>query len=161
MLKRKICLIPLLALLLLFTLSACGDSWREDASAEELAKTVSAFLDADSLAQMKESYLTGAMKLDTSLFADYYVAVNAKGVNIDEFGIFRAKDAAGTPAVEAAVRGYLQLRLDTWMNEYMPEEKPKLEKAEVKTCGLYVMYTIVSEDVRPKMVSAFESALKA
>ena len=157
---QKMIALLLLLLLPVTLLAACGDSWREDAAAAELAETVSAYLDAGSLAEMKESYLTGAMKLDTALFSDWVVEVNAYGVNIDEFGIFRAPDAAGVSAVENAVRDYLQLRRDTWMDEYMPEEKPKLEKAEVKTCGLYVIYVIASEEARPQMLAAFEQALK-
>ena len=42
----------------------------------------------------------------------------------------------------------------------MPEEKPKLTQAEVKVCGLYVIYAIVSDDARGKILTDFENALK-
>jgi hypothetical protein len=109
---------------------------------------------------MQESYLKGAMKLDPSIFSEWLVKINAYGANIDEYGIFKAPDEAGVAAVREAAEGYLKLRRDTWMEEYMPEEKPKLTQAEVKVCGLYVFYTIVSDDVRAQIASDLENALK-
>ena len=47
------------------------------------------------------------------------------------------------------------------MDEYMPEEKPKLENAEVKTVGNYVMYAILSDDGKKSAFGAFEKSLKA
>ena len=110
---------------------------------------------------MKESYLSGPMKMDTILFADYLVKINAYGANIDEYGIFKARDEKGVADVKKEAEDYLQMRKDTWMEEYMPEEKPKLMAAEVKVCGLYVLYVIVSDEVRSPILSDFENALKA
>jgi hypothetical protein len=45
------------------------------------------------------------------------------------------------------------------MDEYMPEEKPKLEAAEVKTVGLYVIYAIVSEESRKAVFDTFTDML--
>jgi hypothetical protein len=99
------------------------------------------------------------MKMKIDLFADYLVKVNAAGANIDEYGIFKAKDPAQLEAAEEEVKSYLQLRRDTWMDEYMPEEKPKLEAAEVKTVGLYVIYAIVSEESRKAVFDTFTDML--
>ena len=159
--KKAICFLLILTALL--PLAACGkkDSWRTDATVEELSRAVEAYLDGSSLAAMTEDYLRGPMKLDTSLFADWVVKINAYGANIDEYGIFQAPDEAGAAAVRQAAEGYLQLRRDTWMEEYMPEEKPKLTQAVVETCGRYVIYLIVAEDVRQNMLDAFRATLKA
>lgn len=160
--KRIIALLALLAMVLAF--SACAKApavtYRSDVGMAELSGAVEAYLDAGSLAQMQESYLTGPMKLDTALFADYVVKINAYGANIDEYGIFKAPDAASVDSVKQAVEGYLQLRRDTWMEEYMPEEKPKLTQAEIRVAGQYVMYAIVSDDARKPVLDAFENALK-
>ena len=163
--KRIILFVCLLAMLL--PLAACGSkpaaqvSYRSDAAMSELSGAVEQHLDAKSLAAMQESYLTGPMKLDTGLFADYVVKINAYGANIDEYGIFKAPDEASVDSVKAAIDGYIQLRKDTWMEEYMPEEKPKLTKAEVRTVGQYVIYVIVDDSVRGDILSAFETALRA
>ncbi len=158
--KRSICILLCLAALL--CLGACGKkaAWRTDVPLSTLAEVVEKHLDGGSLAAMQESYLKGAMKLDPAIFADWLVKINAYGANIDEYGIFKAPDEAGVAAVKQAAEDYLKLRRDTWMEEYMPEEKPKLTQAEVKVCGLYVIYAIVSDDVRRKILTDFENALK-
>ena len=63
-------------------------------------------------------------------------------------------------AVKDAIEGYLKLRRDTWMKEYMPEEKPKLDKAEVKVYGIYVLYVIADDDVREAVYQEVETLLK-
>ena len=152
----------LLILAALLTLGACGkkDEWRSDVPLSTLAAAVEKHLDGGSLAAMQESYLKGSMKLDPSLFSEWLVKINAYGANIDEYGIFKAPDEAGVAKVKQAAEDYLKLRRDTWMEEYMPEEKPKLTKAEVRVCGLYVIYAIVAEDVRGPILQDFEAALK-
>ena len=158
--KRSICILLCLAALL--CLGACGkkETWRTDVPLSTLAEVVEKHLDGGSLAAMQESYLKGAMKLDPAIFSDWLVKINAYGANIDEYGIFKAPDEAGVAAVKQAAEDYLKLRRDTWMEEYMPEEKPKLTQAEVKVCGLYVIYVIVSDDARGKILTDFENALK-
>ena len=158
--KRSICILLCLAALL--CLGACGKkaAWRTDVPLSTLAEAVEKHLDGGSLAAMQESYLKGAMKLDPAIFADWLVKINAYGANIDEYGIFKAPDEAGVAAVKQAAEDYLKLRRDTWMEEYMPEEKPKLTQAQVKVCGLYVIYAIVSDDARGKILTDFENALK-
>ena len=158
--KRSICILLCLAALL--CLGACGKkaAWRTDVPLSTLAEAVEKHLDGGSLAAMQESYLKGAMKLDPAIFADWLVKINAYGANIDEYGIFKAPEEAGVAAVKQAAEDYLKLRRDTWMEEYMPEEKPKLTQAEVKVCGLYVIYAIVSDDARGKILTDFENALK-
>ncbi len=159
--KRIICI--LLALAALLGLGACGkkSAWRSDVPLSALADVVEQHLDGGSLAAMQESYLKGAMKLDPAIFADWLVKINAYGANIDEYGIFKAPDEAGVAAVKQAAESYLQFRRDTWMEEYMPEEKPKLTQAAVKVCGLYVIYVIVGDDVRDRILTDFENALKS
>ena len=119
-----------LLLAALLALAACGggssEEYKSDVATADIAAQVSASLGSDSLIAMDESYLTNAMQLDPAMFADYTVMVNSKGVNIDEFGIFKSPDADSVADVEEAVKGYLQLRIDNWMPEYMPEEYPKL-----------------------------------
>jgi hypothetical protein len=153
-----------LLLVALLALAACGGSseeYKSDVATADIAEQVSASLESDSLIAMDESYLTNAMQLDPTMFADYTVMVNSKGVNIDEFGIFKAPDADSVAEVEEAIKGYLQLRIDTWMPEYMPEEYPKLENAEVTTCGQYVMYAILADDSAQTAFAELETALKA
>ncbi len=158
--KTTILILPIL-IVVLCTSCAKKTEYRSDVSMNDLAAAVETSLDSSSFTTMEEAYLKGAMKLDTSLFDAYIVKINAYGVNIDEYGIFKAPAEADVASVQKAVEDYLKLRLDTWMDEYMPEEKPKLEAARVKTCGLYVMYAILSDTERDAALTGFENALKA
>ncbi len=157
--KKIALLLSVLALLGLFT--ACGSKteYRDDLKVSNLSGIVEGSMDKSSLAEMNSGYLSGAMHLDPSIFADYVVKINAYGVNIDEYGIFKARTPEEVADVKEAVEGYLQLRKDAWMDEYMPEEKPKLENAEIKVCGRYVMYVIMDDDTRQSALNYFESAL--
>ena len=159
--KRIICILLCAAALLCLGACAKKAAWRSDVPLDKLAETVEKHLDSGSLAAMQESYLKGAMKMDPAIFAQWLVKINAYGANIDEYGIFKAPNEAGVAAVKQAAEDYLKLRRDTWMEEYMPEEKPKLTQAEVKVCGLYVIYAIVSDDVRGPILADFENALKS
>ncbi|NLO48023.1 MAG: DUF4358 domain-containing protein [Clostridiales bacterium] len=153
---------------LLFLLAACclltscvksATQYKDDVPVTQLVEAADARLETDALADMTESYVKGAMKMDPALFAEYVVKVNAAGANIDEYGIFKAKDASSLKAVEEEIKDYLQMRKDTWMEEYMPLEKPKLVSAEIKTMGLYVMYAILSNDSRAVVFKEIESHL--
>lgn len=132
---------------------------RDDVLVSDIAAAADTHLNADNFASMNDSYLMGAMKLDTSLFEDYIVKVNAYGANIDEYGIFKVSDSSQVSRAENAVKEYLDMRGDTWMEEYMPEEKPKLEAAEVKSKGLYIMYAILSDQSRTSVLTEFENIL--
>ena len=162
MTKKHISLIAVI--LAISLLSACGAKTaqvRNDIAVSEVSAAVTAVLGADALVSVPETYYSGAMKLDTADFEGYDVKINSKGINIDEFGVFKAKDSSQIATVEQAVRDYLQFRLDTWMVEYMPEEHPKLESAEVKTVGNYVMYAILSDKDKKDAFDAFEKSLTA
>lgn len=161
--KKFIAIILIVSALLSFC--ACGEDstapeYKTDAAVSALADEVNAVNSQWNFAAMNESYISGAMKIDVSGYADHIVNINALGTNVDEYGIFKAKDEASVAAVKEDAENYLQFRLDTWMEEYMPEEKPKLENAEVKVCGLYVMYAILDDTSRADAFAAFENALK-
>ena len=153
-------LLFLLAAVCLFT--SCAKSrtqYKDDVSVTRLAEVADSCLETDALAVMTESYVKGAMKMEPALFAEYTVKVNAAGANIDEYGIFKAKKESSLKAVKEEVKAYLQMRKDTWMEEYMPEEKPKLVSTEIKTMGLYVMYAILSDNSRAAVFLEIESQL--
>ena len=162
--KKFIALALIIAAVL--TLCACGSGssstveYKTDVAVSDIAQQVTAVNDDWTFVAMDANYIAGAMKIDVSGYADYVVNINGFGTNVDEYGIFKAKDEASVAAVKADAENYLKFRLDTWMEEYMPEEKPKLEKAEVKVCGLYVMYAILDDTARADAFTAFESALK-
>ena len=109
-------------------------------------------------AQMTEGYISGVMNFDVSKVTEYAVYVDATGTTVDEFGIFKAEEGLGEE-VEEMLTEYLQTRLDTWMEEYMPEEKPKVENAQIKTKGNYYIYTILGDSEKEQVFTDFDSVL--
>jgi len=159
--KKTICVL-LAALLLTAALCGCGGAkveYRDDVAVSDLAQSVLACVSKGSdLAVMKDSYIMGVMGMDIAGYAEYAVYVSAIGTNIDEFGIFKVDTLSAGDAQEQ-IEAYLQMREDTWMKEYTPEEHPKLQNAEVKICGNYVIYVILSDSERAASLKAFEDAL--
>lgn len=149
-----------LALTMLMLLCACG-SGAKDVPIEDVTAAVDEALGkGDSLVAVDENYIKGYMKMDVADYEGFTVKINAYGANIDEYGVFRAKDSSQAKEVESALKSYLQLRLDSWMDEYMPEEKPKLTAAEIRSSGNYVIYCILSDADKQAAFDAFDGALK-
>ncbi|MFB0920065.1 MAG: DUF4358 domain-containing protein [Oscillospiraceae bacterium] len=162
MTKKHLSLISVLLILSLFV--GCGAKSAEiknDVAVTDISAKVTSVLSDDALVSVDADYIKGSMKMDVSDYDSYDVKINSKGVNIDEIGIFKAKDASQLVTVTKAVNDYIQMRKDTWMVEYMPEERPKLDSSEVMILGNYVMYAILSDEDKHAAFKAFEKALKA
>lgn len=151
------------ALLFALLLSGCGGSsaeYKTDVATSELADKIDAATGLESMVAMEDSYLLNAMQIDVESFEEYTVKINSRGINIDEYGIFKAPDDDSVDEVKKIAEDYLKFREDNWMSEYMPEEFPKLENAQVKVCGRYVMYAILDESMRETAFTELENALK-
>ena len=182
MIKSKFLKIAIIGSMAALILSACGGAKEEakdknsslaetqenssdkkdesvaDIDVKEFAKKIAEGRVDISFAQMNEGYIQGVMNFDIAKTADYVVYVDASGSTVDEFGVFKANDDAGKD-VEKMLDDYLKQRLDTWMDEYMPEEKPKVEKAEIKSKGNYYIYAILGDSNKEQLFSEFDSAL--
>lgn len=131
----------------LLALCACdGEKINTEVAPADIANAiVNEMGSADAMTALDESYITGRMEIDLSNCAEYDVRLSTASINVNEFGVFKAKDVDHVEALDADVQAYLAMRLETWMDEYLPEEKPKVENAQVRTFGPYVIYTILSE----------------
>lgn len=150
----------LLALCMTLCLFAACGGVKDNVPVTEIVTAVDQAVGAENLVPVEENYIRGRLKLDVSGCAEYTVKINSMGTNVDEYGLFKAKDEDAAKALSAAVQRYLDERLSTWMDEYMPEEKPKVENASVKTQGVYVMYTILSEKGAAAAFKALDNAVK-
>lgn len=147
------------AVLLLLLLAACGGGSAKDVPVDKVADAVAAAIGkTDSLAALDANFL-GLTRLSADALGEHAILINAYGANIDEIGVFKA-GSMNTKDLKATVDDYLARRVDTWMEEYMPEEKPKLTNAEVRTNGDYVMYCILSDADKDAAFKAFDAALK-
>ena len=146
----------LLAAALCLLLCACGQT--KDIPAADVADQIAQALGRTDMADPGEIYVKGYMKKSADEIGDYVIRKNVMGTSIDEFGVFKA-GTMKADELKTMVEDYLQLLQDSWMN-YQPEEKPKLDNAEVKVSGDYVLYCILDDADRASAMDAFNSALK-
>lgn len=160
----RISALILVVVMLATALCACGNSSsasEKDVPAADIAAAVAEKLGkTDALTTADANWIKGWMKVDASQFADYTVMVNAYGANVDEFGVFKAGEDMKVSDIEATVQAYLDLKLASWMDEYMPEEKYKVEDATVKTVGSYVMYCVLSGEDSDAAFATLEELVK-
>ena len=116
---------------------------------------------ADKLTDAQESQLgsffNGAKPED---FASYKRVLQSMSTSIDEIGIFEAKSAEDVKKIEAMVDDFFAFYLSLWNDDYLAEEKPKLENAERVTSGNFVMYVILDDETRAAAITAFENETK-
>ena len=156
--SKKIISLLLVMAALCALLAGCGGSKVKDVPVSELADTVAKALGKSDMETIPDNYVKGYFRHDPSELGDYAILKNVMGTSIDEFGVFKA-GAMTADELKTMVEDYLKVLQDSWMN-YQPEEKPKLDGAEIKIVGDYVMYAILSEADRATAFKAFEGALK-
>lgn len=157
--KKPVALI-LSAILCLSLLSACGSEAPVDPGFDAVEAAVEAVVPTDGMAAQGSSYISNMFKLEEGDYEQCLVMVTNVGTSIDEFGLFKGSDATQAEALHTAVKDYLQFRLDAWMSEYLPDEFPKLQNAQVWTAGNYVFYAILGEDAKAAAGSAFEGCFE-
>ncbi len=145
----------LLVILSLCLLAACGGDDVKDPGMDAVASAVFSSIDTEDMAQIPDTYVEGVMKISLDGYVSRNTIISAVGTSIDEYGIFQGKDEAQTAELKAALEDYLEYRMELWMDEYLPEEKPKLATAEVWSEGNYVMYAILDDAEREAVYKAF------
>ena len=158
---NKIFALILAVAMLCCALCACGSETTKNVPAADITAAVAEKIGkTDAMSAANDNWIKGYMKVDTASFGDYSVMVNAVGANVDEFGVFKAGENMSAKDIEATVQAYLDLRLQSWMDEYMPEEKYKVEDAEYKVVGDYVMYCILSAEDTETAFATIDGLLK-
>ena len=159
--KKTVSLILAALLLCALLLTACGEARQKDVPAADLSKAVlEAIGMTDTMVDTTGVVVEGYMHLSADQFGDCAVYHNSYGTGVDEFGIFKA-GALKAAEVKSAVEDYLDMMRETSMaSMYTPEELPKLDGAEVRTVGDYVMYCVLSDADRDAAFKAFEAALR-
>lgn len=159
-------------LLSVFAMASCGgsdgqgeetrDPNKPAATLDSIYAAVTAVVpNADKLTDAQESQLgsffNGAKPED---FASYKRVLQSMSTSIDEIGIFEAKSADDVKKIEAMIDDFFEFYLNLWNDDYLAEEKPKLENAERVTSGNFVMYVILDDDARAAAITAFENETK-
>ena len=99
---------------------------------------------------------------NTELDDDHAFLVSVSSSDINEFGIFHAKDSSACGKLSDLAKDYLEEYFEEkeiFIASYAPEELEKIKNAEVKTFGNYVAYAVLSEDDRELFFDTVEKLL--
>lgn len=163
---KCVLLAGLLAVLTL--LGACGGTddesggVRDDVPVSDLASIAEAEISgSEGLIEPGDAYIAGAMKLEPSELGEYVIKISAYSTSINEYGIFKAETDEELEALVSDLNDYLTMRNDAWMSEYLPEEYPKLQNAQVRQKGLYCFYVILDSEEANAVFNAISAELEA
>ena len=139
-----------LALILTFSLLICGcseEKYRDDVDCKSLVLSVTAempseldFRELDE--SFREFYFEGADGFD-----DCYIAYSADSEDIGEIGVFHAVSDEAAEKIEGVCYEYindLSQNSRAFIASYAPEELTKLDGAEVRRYGRYVVYAVLN-----------------
>ena len=159
--KKLIC--TLLTLTLLLTFFGCDKkgNYIDDASTETLGNSaVAALAKEQSYTVAQDGYLDDFFGTPAYV-SEYRIVMSENGNDINEIGIYHVSEG-NAEAMKNVLSKYLVDSLqayEDWYNSYIPQELPKLVDAEVKVFGNYVVYAILSEADRTAAFDAIENEL--
>ena len=152
-----------LILALFISLGGCSaKKYRDDVSCKTLVDSVSAkmpeeldFLELDE--SFREFYFEGAEEYD-----DCYIVYSSPSEDISEIGIFHAVSDQAAEKIEGVCYEYivdLGQNSRAFIASYAPEELTKLDGAEVRRYGRYVVYTVLDASDAERVFESVENAL--
>ena len=86
---------------------------------------------------------------NTALYDDCAILYSTEVTDINEIGVFHCKNNDDAKNLTETVSKYIrdmQTEQKSFIESYAPREVPKLENAEVRQYGNYVIYLIISAD---------------
>lgn len=160
----KYSLFPL-ALCAIFLFPSCemAQKYRDGISCEylsnELRDEVDNFGEASSYSEEDVKLLFGA----SSLFDDFSVIYSSEANDINEIGVFHCPDEEKAKELLTVMKGYISEQEENqkaFVASYAPREVPKLEAAEARRYGNYVIYVILDENAKEEAFDEAKELLK-
>ena len=162
---KKGYMVLILILLVGAIFSSCAkEEFTSTLSCNELSKSLEKEFSGDG--QEFSCYSKEELKFlfpDTDVYEDGLVIYSSDGVDITEIGIMRAKDENDAIALLEDAKGYIkdiQEQKREFLQNYSPSELSKLNSAEARRFGQYVIFTIAEPYESNAVFSAAEKCLK-
>ena len=139
-----------LSLILIISVVSCSKStsYRDDIPCSKISKAICDEAEVDGGYSMYDSEHIGFLFEDTSLFDECSVVYSTEVTDINEVGVFYCGDKDSAKALTESVSKYItemQAEQKAFIESYAPRQVPKLENAEVRQYGNYVIYLILDE----------------
>lgn len=138
------------AVIAVFLTSCAKDGYTDSISCRDIVNTV-IIETADSekeYAPFETSHIAQYFK-ETDKCDDYCAVYSTDTSDIDEIGIFHTSSKDNADALVKDCQSYieeLQENSRAFIASYAPEELPKLDGAQVRRFGNYVIYTVLEEE---------------
>ena len=153
----------LVAIFSAMALTACGGAdYRDDVAvgtiASEIEKTIPV---PDGYYGPDSDYLSFYFEGAENIVTEYAIKFSATSTNINQFGIFHVKDGEAEN-MKAICESYIKTMNKRWIAQanYIASEHPKMEGAEVRIFGNYVVYTMLTQADKTTAFTTVEDALK-
>lgn len=141
-----------ISILLLLSLSLCACSaprYTSGLSCEEITSALyESLLDSQLYAKYSETDVRHKFS-DTELYGDASVVYSISSDDISEVGVLKAKETQSTDELLDEVLDYIEDLKDEkqeFLKSYLPSELNKLNFAEARAFGPYVVYTVLGAD---------------
>lgn len=152
--------------LLLFLSASCSAEkapvYNSDIPVAQLAESFDALLaNGTRLSAVDDDYITGMIGLDLEDVTEYVLKIQTSGTEIDQYGVFKTSSEAKAAELSGSVESYLEMLRENWGNfNYLPAEMPKINAAEVRSAGIYVLFVIASEDEKKAVFENFYTLIE-
>lgn len=172
--KKYLCVaLTLLFVAVLVSCNMMSDDisiWRDGIEAEDIAESLKSSLTAkDGWDEVENDYVSrmnfgdGYDVIISSVDDWHIVTSEHPEINADMIGVFHVNNPDNREAVIDNIRDYVQaqkLRLSEVFGNYVASEQPKIDNAQVKVCGNYVLITFLDADRTVATQKNFEDILK-
>lgn len=152
----------LLAVLALTALTACGGAdYRDDVAVSAIDSALQAKIPVpDGYYAADSDYLSFYFEGAEAIVTEYVVEFSATSTNINQFGIFHVKEGEAE-TMKALCQSYIETMNKRWVAQanYIASEHPKMEGAEVRVFGNYVVYTMLTAEDKATAFDAVEELL--
>ena len=100
---------------------------------------------------------------ESALYDDCAVMYSTEVTDINEVGVFHCENADSAKALAETVLAYInemQTEQMAFIESYAPRQVPKLQSAEVRQYGNYVIYLVLSEDDKADAIEEITELLE-
>lgn len=158
--KNRIIGVFFIMILCLSFVACASSNYKNDVAVKDLSdaamKTVSiskGYFDADE--DVFKDDLGGSSDIDS-----YIIKISNDAQNINEYGVFHAKSQNAAKSFKNSINDYISKKKNnSWYEQYVPNEIPKLNAAEARVYGNYVVYAIIPESQKTAFFGAIEELL--
>ncbi len=145
----------ILCLTFIFSLTACGKSYKDDKTASQLAAVIEKAAPTNGGYSSAESdFVDFNMKGVSEICDEYVIKLSSADTDMSEFGVFHAKTSSDAEKISELCQKYVDKVKTNYNPDYLPEEYPKIQNAKVTVWGNYVVYTMLTDSERTAVVSA-------